>query len=575
MIQRILAILLVATLPFALAQSLADLLPAETMVALGTTGLQEHEGLLDSFIAEFESRGVGEAFLQLFGDLEEGAPDVEAEIPEPLQGLGPLDVIGQDAWIAVSASQFNPIPAVTLVARTSPEATQAFGDLIAGAADDEGVQEFSEGGVPFWVSPLDMQDAPAQAIAYAQSGDVTLLSTNPDVLRGVLRRLGGSGEPGFTTSEAYGRTLGQLGAADFSGFLDLSALATVTAPFTQGLGFDAQIDRLQRALRTAGASGGVVRLEPDGISSTSISAPDPDGGDVALYNLLTTPGTYDPATLQFLPATGLTVSTGHTDLTGWWNWLNDLVGSLPDMGVQSLDGIIRDMLGIDLRATFFSWTGTHTATITAGMADVAQPGMPAANLLGELVYVIETIDEDAARQGLSMLFGTLSNTVAAFADPDGGAGGAGVQQQTMSGVTVDTYRVTTGVELATAVTRGYALIATSTDAMQAVLAAADAQAGLPPVFADMLARAPSGARSVALSDSRAVMESTARQLATTLQLGAGFGGASTLDFEAVTRATEAVEGYLLFIASRLGGSYSATEVVDRILRTNGHTSISW
>lgn len=576
MMRRMFVSFLFALAPLAVAQSVADLLPAETMFALGTTNLNAHENLLDDFIAEFEARGVAAALGDVFGDLEALSNDegLDTEIPPELEGLGALDVLGDEAWIAVSASSFNPLPVVTLAARMSPAATAALADLIADATTQDGVQAFSEGGIDFWVLPVDEPDMPVQGVAFAQANGISVLSTNPDVLRGVLRRMAGSDEPGLTDSAGYAETLGTLGDGQFHGYFDIGAFARVAAPYAQGLGFGPQIERLQRALVTAGQQAGVIRIVSDGLQSEGISVPDPDGGDIALYNLLTTPGSHDPASLQFVPTTGLQVSSGYTDLTGWWNYLNDLVGSLPEFGIQSLDGVFRDMAGIDIRATFFDWTGTHVATVTTGVAAVTQPGMPAANLLGEQVYAIETIDADAARQGLSVLFSTATMLVSGFTDPSGGEGGAAISQVEMHGVTVDVYEVAQGLELVTAVTGQYALIATSRVAMDAALGASAQASGLPPAFADLYAGVPAGARSVTLSDTRALIEGSALNFAQVMQLGAGFGGGD-LDFDAVNQAVETVEGYLLFVASRLGGSVSHANVVDGTIRSEGSTQIFW
>jgi hypothetical protein len=153
--KRTFSMLLLAMLalaPIGIAQSLATLLPSETMLALGTTGLNDHTDLFEDFLREFEERGVGDALLTLYGGVEDemgDMQDMESEIPAALRELGPLDLIGQEAWIAVSASQFNPIPAVTLVARMSDTATEAFGTLIDDAAGRDTVQELTEGTVTF------------------------------------------------------------------------------------------------------------------------------------------------------------------------------------------------------------------------------------------------------------------------------------------------------------------------------------------------------------------------------------------------------------------------------------------
>lgn len=566
------ALALIATAP---AQSIADLLPAETIFAVGTQDLEASSHLFEDFLTEFEERGVGEALAQLFGAAGEEAADVEMDVPAALRGLGPLDLLGRDAWLAISASQFNPFPAASLAARTSPEATAAVAELIAEASARPDVQALSEGGVTFYVAPLDEPDAPIQAIAFAQSGDLLLAATNPDVLRGLLRRLAGSGEPSFTTAESYARTLGRTGRGEIMSFLDLGAVAQVVAPFAQGFGFAPQIERLQRALATAGATAGTTRLTSSGIESTSILAPDPDGGDIALYNLITTRGSWDPRTIGFAPETALTFTSSTTDLTGWWNWLNDLVGTLPELGIQSLDRALIDFVGIDLRSSFFDWTGIHNAAVTTGYGDPSEPGMPTANLLGEQVFLVETIDESAAREGLATLFGNLAATVGAFADPTGGAGAPQTDEREVAGVTVTRYRVTDGIAVSTAVAGGYALIATADEAMEAVLGAVAAGAGPSVTFDQLLAGVPADARSITLSDSRAVTESTALQLSAQLQLAAGLGGSANLDFAAVAEATERIEDYLLFVASRLGGSASHSAVEDGAVVTRGRTAVSW
>lgn len=575
---RILTILTVAVLalaPLGAAQSLSSLLPAETMVALGTTGLSEHADLFEDFLTEFEVRGVGNALAELFGDINDETAEMDAEVPAALQDLGPLDVIGRDAWLAVSASAFNPFPVVTLVARMSDDATNAFGRIIAENETGDAVQKLTEGTVPFWVMLLEEPDSPFQVLAYTQWDGVTMISTNPDVLRGVLRRMADRAEPAFTTTPSYDVTLGQLGDGQFFGFMDLGTVAAAIAPFTRGLGFGPQIERLQRALTTAGTSGGVVRVVPEGVETMSIMVPNPNGGDEALYDLLTAGGSYDPASMRFVPRSALTATTNRTDMAGWWNYLNALVGSIPEIGIQSLDQALMDFLGIDLDATLFSWTGDHVAMITTGTTEVAQPGMTAENLLGEQVYAIAATDEAAAREGLSDLIGNVTLMVSAFADPTGGAGGAETAQRTVAGVTVDTYRITTGIEISSAVTNGYALISTSSAAMDEVLEAAASDAGLSQVFDRLLEDVPEDATGLSLTDSRAAMEASALQLASLIQLGSGFGGASNLDFDAVTRASETVEGYLLFVASRLGGSVSHSRVeVDRTV-SKGRTAVTW
>ena len=59
------ALLLSLFLSSALAQSLANLLPAETFLAFGTRDLAQHENKLEPFIAEFERLELGAALAKL------------------------------------------------------------------------------------------------------------------------------------------------------------------------------------------------------------------------------------------------------------------------------------------------------------------------------------------------------------------------------------------------------------------------------------------------------------------------------------------------------------------------------
>lgn len=566
-------LLLLSLAPLALAQPLVDLLPAETLLALGTEGLNDNANRLDAFIDEFQRLEVGAALQGVFGSAAADAAG-EMTVPPELEGLEVLDLLGQEAWIAVSASQFNPLPSITLLTRTSPRATDTFAGLIAENAAESSVEALQEGSVTFYQQLLDAADSPYSVISYAQVGDLLVLSTNPDTLRGVLRRLAGSSEPGFSSSAGYAATLGALGSGAFYGYLDLPKAVALVAPFGRGFGFDSAVDRLTMALNTAGVSGGVLRVVSDGIEGESIAALDRDGGDLALYNLLTTNfGAGDDA-LVFAPPTALSVTNAYVDLGGWRNYLNEIVSSVPELGLSSFDEAFM-MFGLDAGALFFDWAGTRVASVTTGITEAVDPGVAPSNLLGEAVYLIETFDPAAAQAGLSQLFTTVGAMASGFADPSGSGGFVSPVSRDVGGVTVTGYSVIDGVDVSFAVAGGYALIATSDEAMDLVLGAFGSGGGMSPSFADMQGRIPSGARSYTLNDNRATTAGTARTIASQIQLTAGLGGAADLDFDAVTLAAERLEAYLLFVASRLGGSYSYSVSDGGVIRTISRSEVAW
>ncbi|UCH25479.1 MAG: hypothetical protein JSV66_16345 [Trueperaceae bacterium] len=580
MTRRISIYLLLLILAFAgstSAQGLARLLPAETFLALGTQDLLSNSGKIDTFIDEFERLGVTEALITLLAD---NAADSEIgtvlgeSLPGALEGLDILDLVGREAWLAVSVSSFNPLPAITLVARTSPAATSAFASLISEAAGSEMVRVSSEGGLPFYIQRFESTDTPLNGLAYAQAEDILMLSSNPDALRAVLRQLAGSNDPGFGSSEGYTGTLAKLPEGNFYGYIDYSQIADVVEPLAKGFGFDQLVGRFVQALDTAGSSGGVVSLTESGIESQHIQALNGSGKDLALYLLLSSSFPASRTPLSFAPETALSFTSSRIDLSGWWNYLNDLAGSTPELG-GDLDDLLSIFVGVDLRSTFFSWSGTQVTTITTGLADVTEPGLPSSNLLGEVVYLIETFDEEAARRGLSQLFSSVSAGIASFADPMGGSGNASTTTHVVAGTEVVSYDIASGLSLSYAISDGFVLIATSQDAMATVLHAKQNGAGLQPGLERLKAEIPDNVSSFTLSDDRASLEGTARQLTSQLQLVSGLSGAANLDFDAVSQASGAVETFMQFIAMRLGGTVSYTLKRDGSVISFGKTEVSW
>lgn len=581
---------------FASGQALEDLLPAETLVAVGVQDFEGASEYLDDFVAEWERLEVGKALADLFaagseefdeetaetGEAEESTGTEEeteeaGALLEPLKDLDLKAFVERDAWLAVSVSQFNPLPAFTFVSRLSPEALpQVQAQLEQGLQEaGERAQELTEGDYTFHQVALEEPDEFIQVVAVSQVDDLLVVSTNPDVLRGVLRRVGGS-EDGFTTTPSYAATLGSLEAGNFYLFLSYAQIQQAALPFTQGLGMDALVNRLSQLFATASAVGSVSRVTPEGIISESVQVLDVAGGDPALHTLLTQRAAATRDTAGFVPADALTYSSSQVDLNGWWSYLNSLASSVPELG-GDLDTLLASFVGISLQDTFFAWTEPQVSTISTGLGDVTQPGMPSDNLLGESVYLIATQDEAAASAGLEQLFQTLSTMLAAFGDPTGGTGSASTTQTDVGGVSVTSFAITPGLNISYAVTGGYALIATSEDAMLEVLTTHQGGASLAneAAFTSLMQRVPDDAVSFTYSDAGAAMEATAEQIVTQVQTMVGLGGASQLDFDRTTQATDTLQQFLQFVASRLGSSISYTVTEGDGLFTYSEAEVAW
>lgn len=575
-------LLLCLTVPVGLAQSLASLLPADTVFALGTEGLQDHQAQLQGFIDEFNRLGVGDALESVFasaqedlaGDDADGTGDLEAGMPAELEGLGLLDVVGREAWLSVSMTSPNPIPSVTLVARLSPDARQAFASLIAESAGQDGVQALTEGDVTFYQENIDEGDI-ASAVAYGQDGDLLFASSNTDTLRSVLRRHQGSTEPSFTASAGYGATLATLGDGTVYSYLDLAPLADVANSLLAQQGFASAGGRVANALRTIGTIGSILRITSAGTESHSVQVLGDPALDPELYALLSHAEPAATDVLGFVPTNALAVQSGNLDLAGWWDYLTGLVESVPELGVSDVDAMLSSMSGLDLHALLFDWMGTHTGSITTGLGDAVQPGVPATNLLGEMVLLVQANDESAAAAGLSQLLSQGAAMVSSMTNPSGAASAAPPTTRQVAGVEVTDYAMGQGIEISTAVTGGYALIATSKDAMDAALTAKAAPAALPATLAAMQGAVPADARHFSLTDQQASLNASADQIASQIQLAAGLGGSAGIDFDAVEAASGTIEQFLHFVASKLGGSVTYGQATDGTITTTGTTQVAW
>jgi len=563
------------------AQSLRPLLPPDTIAAFGVQGLSQQQAKVQPFIDEFERLGVGQKLQDAFASAEKQAeqsgkvPNV-GQIPDVLHGLGALDVIGDEAYVAVSISPTNPMPAVTFVARLDAKAQQAAAELIGQNAGASGVQKLSESGVDFYVDTVDDGSGSTTTVAYAQDGALVALSTNPDELRGVLRRHKGASEPAFTDQDGYQATLAKLGDGQFYSYVAPSPAGPIVKPLLDAQGFDTLSQRLSNALTTIGTIAGVTRLTSAGIESDSRQQLDSAGNDAALYTMLASaaPASQDP--LGFVPQTALSVSSSALTITDWWNYLGDLVASAPQLGVGDLDQFITGMVGIDLRTDLFDWTGQNVATIALpSAAGAQQPGMPSPDMLGASVFVLQSKDDAAAEKGLSDLFGKLASQLASFTNPSGSAPAPEPSTHEAGGVTVTSLAMAPGVTLSYAVAGGQALIGTSADSLDAVLTARQSGTGLPPALAALRPRIPRDAHSFTLTDSHGTLQNSAASLVTGLQTLAGLGGSQDLDMAKVTTATDALTQFLDFVAGKMGSGVSYTQTSGEVITGHGVTQVSW
>lgn len=562
------------------AASLLDLLPAETFVAFGVEGLAQHEDKAQAFIDEWQRLGLTQLLEDAYGGGE--VDEVTDEIPESLKGVDILDLIGDELWLTVSASSFNPLPAVTLVARLNSNGQAVVDELLADLTSETGATAMTEGAVTFYVATApDGTDEelaiPSElgAMAWARTGDLLTASSNPDVLRGVLRRFQGAQEPNLTGSAGFSSTVGSLAAGNFYVYVDMPTVVSVASPFAAGLGFDGIVQRLGNAFNTMGSYGAVSYIAADGFAGNSVRVLGDRSGDPRLYDLLAGGAGVSNDALAFVPPTALGYQVSTLDIPGWWAWLGEVVASEPQLGISDLDMMIAQMTGLDLNQMLFSWMGSEVAVITAGAPSSAPIGVAVENPLGDVLYLVKTNDEAAATAGLNSLFQMGGMMASSFMDPMGEGGGIAPATRTVAGVTVTDWSIGQGLTFSTAATNGYVIIATNPDGMDQALAARQGSQGLPLALAPLRQRIPDGVNSYSLSDDSASLAATADTLLSQSSTLMGLTGDGDIDFDAAERANAALAQFIDFVAQRLGSSVSFTRFTGSSVVGETHTGVTW
>lgn len=571
---------LALSLTVASAASLLELLPPDTIAAVGVEGLAGHEDKAQVFIDEWQRLGLG----QLLQDAYAGA-EVDAaadEIPDALRNADLLDLIGGEVWLTVSASSFNPLPAMTVVAQLNASGQAAVDELLAEAMAQDGVTTLTEGAVTFYVAMPSEESGdefgvPAElgALAWARAGDLLTASSNPDVLRGVLRRYQGADEPNLTANSAFNSTAGSLPTGNFYMYLDMASVVAVASPFAAGMGFDALVQRLGNAFNTMGAYGAVSYFVDDGIDGRSVRVLGDRNLDPRLYGLLTGSGGVSNDATAFVPATAMGFQVSTLDIPGWWAWLGEIAASEPQLGVDDLDGMVTSMTGLDLEALLFSWMGSEVAVITAGAPSASAIGMAMENPLGDTVYLVKTNDEAAAESGINTVFQMVASMASSFMDPMGEGTPVTPTPRSFGGVSVTDWVLSDGFVVSTAVSNGFAIIATTPSGMDQALAASQGSLGLPVSLAPLRQRIPDGVNSFALSDDSASVAATADMLLSQMDMITGLTGEGDIDFEASEAANQAMAEFVDFVAQRLGSSVSFSQFTGTSLIGESHMSVDW
>ena len=399
--------LLTLTLGMALAQPLASLAPADTVLSLS----QSYQGglfdTLDDDFAALEWEAAGETLEKLLNvaaqlsddaDLQdmldayqmmlEGFSDPVAANEEVLEFCPAYaDVIESsqaymeqedkdytvDALLSVSISAFSPVPAGTALMRANdnvaPLYTEMQETLLACAQENEEIEvtELDEGGVPLYV----IGNASDFPIVAGSVDHLFFIGTNPEVMRGVVRRAGGSDEPSFAETSLYTQASGALGEAGNSlGFsLNFAALADTLEGYAgfiiDGAETEYLVERLGAVLRTLGGVASQLSATDEGLVGESIFAINREGGDEALLELVLC-DTCEVSAPFLAPEGTVAVQADYLPWRELWAYAQTWLSGVEEISGESYDvaELASSLLGVELDAELINWLGSETHTYT-------------------------------------------------------------------------------------------------------------------------------------------------------------------------------------------------------------------
>ena len=455
------------------AQPLSALAPAETVLTLGykTTGESGSNALKDD-LAELDWAGAKETLEQLATLL--GASDSESAFGDASGGdtsggagneygdaNGSTDNIGDevlgglldslsareagqtmlseacpelleesfknvesgalDALLTVSVSPFNPVPAATALLRIKDEEVASIyaemQEVIVRCAErGSEVVRLEQGDIPLYV----VGDGSNFPVIIGHLDDLFFAGSNPEAVRGVVRRAQGNSEANLAGGRLYGEASDILEVDGVSVSLNVAGLAQIAENFgglfVDGPDMEAAFERGLAILRTIEGFAGSVRATSAGLESESLTAVNPDGGDAELADLLLCE-TCAVSSPFLAPETSVGVSAQYVAWKPIFDYLQGVLDDLEPLVGESLDikAILREELGLDLDTALFDWLGNEVYSVVLE---------PSSADLGTLFYgsaqafYVPVTSREAAEAGLGELAEVAKTALEATDDMD-------------------------------------------------------------------------------------------------------------------------------------------------------------
>ncbi len=342
--------------------------------------------------------------------LSELAVELEATCGPGFPAVSDLvfrDLVGEGLATFV-LSPVAPVPQVLAIAR--PRDPAAASDLYQALVDCFGDLQLEQDGVALHV----LFDGSDQPLVVARVDDLFVAATDPNLVRGVVRRALGASEPSLADAP-LGRALAGVAPGGLGFGIDAAGIGAVLAALSGTMPPEATdlVERAVALLETLGVIAGRAGWAEDGLRFELHHAVPSPAPDATLADLLLDPRPAGPP--PWLPPGSVGVNSTVVPLRGIVDYLDGWLLALEEpLGMRAdVHGLAADFLGLDLDAALLAWAGetVHVIDLEAPGADVRYW------LLGApRIFAVPVLNEELARDGLEELGAGMLRLVGAIAD---------------------------------------------------------------------------------------------------------------------------------------------------------------
>jgi hypothetical protein len=319
--------------------------------------------------------------------LQEMAPDLG--FSGPVRELTVRSMVGSIRDISVAAYSGKDNPEFLAVIRLTPKniivnnLTDAFNNVIKSYPARRKMREGN------YLAAVD------SGLAIGLGNNLMYISSNTELLRGYLKRLNGANSPVLTNNAVYKAGFTETG----NGFIKQMINYYAVAQYLQRSPYGRELpQRTFSALRTLNYITSSSDIVDDGLETRGLTALNANGGDAALYKLLT----FTPEKLELLsdmPATAPSVSVGSIDTSGWLEYVQSW---LPDVGFSASEqrqatevfADLKERLGNEWGMIAPTVTNYNSASLAAlfGVSSITPTSSITSGFDGDTLYYAKTKD---------------------------------------------------------------------------------------------------------------------------------------------------------------------------------------